>query len=142
VSAFVFDSIYLALREIGDAGEAILKVTGERWEIIRLKMRGLCVAYERIDKEGVRSQVEFREFVDANKFWQQPYCTWCAVRDQQPVESAWLKFHVAPDLVREEFAAPHFDAQFFMRERNITTIASSWIFPRTQHSTELRSRTH
>jgi hypothetical protein len=37
-------------------------------------MRRLCAAYEKIDREGVRSQVEFNEFVDANKFWLSPYC--------------------------------------------------------------------
>jgi hypothetical protein len=30
VSPFAFDLIYLALREIGDAGEAASEVTGER----------------------------------------------------------------------------------------------------------------
>jgi hypothetical protein len=43
-------------------------VAGERWEIARLKMGLLCAAYERIDREGMQSQVEFREFINANKF--------------------------------------------------------------------------
>jgi hypothetical protein len=55
VSAFAFDPIYLALHQIGDAEEAALEVAGEHWEIARLKMRHLRAAYERINKEGVRS---------------------------------------------------------------------------------------
>jgi hypothetical protein len=74
VSPFAFDPIYLALREIGDAGEATPEVTGERWEIARLKMRHLSATCERIDREGVRSQAEFKEFVDTNKFWLPSYC--------------------------------------------------------------------
>jgi hypothetical protein len=113
VSAFAFDSIYLALRQIGDAGEAAPDVAGERCEIARLKMRHLRTADESINREGVRSQAEFREFVEANKFWLPPYCAWCAVRDRPPAESAWPKFDAAPDLLCGEFASPHFDAQFF-----------------------------
>jgi 4-alpha-glucanotransferase len=85
-------------------------MAGECWEIARLKMGRLRAAYERINREGVRSQVEFRKFVDANKFWLPPYCAWCSVRDRQPAESAWSKFHAAPDLLYGEFASLHFDA--------------------------------
>jgi hypothetical protein len=53
MSAFAFDWIYLALREIGDAGEIAPEIAGKRWEIVRLKMRHLGATYERIDREGV-----------------------------------------------------------------------------------------
>jgi 4-alpha-glucanotransferase len=88
-------------------------VAGERWEIARLKMRRLRAAYERINRESVRSQAEFKEFVDANKFWLPPYCAWCAIRDRQPTESPLPKFDFAPDLLRGEFASPRFDGQPF-----------------------------
>jgi 4-alpha-glucanotransferase len=113
VLAFAFSAIYLALCEIGDAGEVALRVARERWEIDRLKMRRLRVVYERIDREGVRSQAEFREFVNVDKFWPPSYYAWCAISNRQQAESTWPKFDAAPDLLHGEFALPHFDAQLF-----------------------------
>jgi hypothetical protein len=138
VSAFAFDSIYLALHEIGDASETASKVAGECLEIARLKMWHLRAAYER----SIRRAGDRRWNSGSSSTQTSSGCCRTARGVQSAIDSRRSQ-RGRNSILRQTCCAASSRCHplmpsSFTRGCNIIAIASS----RTQRSTESRSRTH
>lgn len=87
VSAFAFNPIHLTLSQIEGFTNIDKPRRASYQNVYIAKIKCLRQIFSKLDKPSLKANQGFKDFVNSNNWWLQPYCLWASIRDQ------WLEQH-------------------------------------------------